>query len=346
MANSRIVTCFPLSDNQVGQIRSVAGSEYEITVATQDSIANDIFKADIFCGHAKVPLDWAAVVKAGRLKWIQSSAAGLDHCLVPEVIESEILVSGCSGLFANQVAEQALTLLLGLVRRLPVFFRAQQIAEFVRRPTDDLHGKSVGILGFGGNGKRIAEVIRPMVPRIEATDLFVDHCRQFAESGLINAIHHADDYRNVLKRVDVLIVTLPLTPQNENLIGDSQFSLMKPGTYLVNVGRGSVIHTPSLVKHLAMGELAGAGIDVVEPEPLPPDSPLWGLDNVIITPHVGAQSSRRLPTTVHLFCQNLERFQLGRPLLNLVDKPLGMPRPENRIDAFELELGDRGQESF
>ena len=326
-----IVTCFPLAASHLAQIRLVAGSDIQVIDSSQEKIGENIFSADIFCGHAKEPIDWPAVVAQGRLKWIQSTAAGLDHCLVPAVVESSILVSGCSGLFANQVAEQTLALLTGLVRRLPVFFRAQLRRDYTRRPTDDLWGKSVGIAGLGGNGQRIAKVLRPLVDNIIATDLFHEHCQFLVETGVVDQIFPTEGLEDMLARIDVLIVTLPLTEENENRIGDLQFRLMKPGAYLINVGRGSVVNTDSLIAHLLNGQLAGAGIDVVDPEPLPADSRLWELDNVIITPHVGAQSPLRIPVTTDLFCQNLLRFRAGTPLLNLVDKQLGFPRPEFRI---------------
>ncbi len=333
MPDRNIVTCFPLSDLLADQIRQSAGSDFNVILSSQDKIAEDILQADVFCGHAKVPLDWSRVVNQKRLKWIQSSAAGLDHCLLPEVIDSEIVVTGCSGLFANQVAEQTLALLLGLVRRLPVFFRAQQRKDFTRRPTDELFGKTIGIVGLGGNGQRIAKVLRSMVGRIVATDLFHVHCHPLIAQGVVDNVLPAAQLEHLLPQADILIVTLPLTQSNENRLSEDQFNLMRAGTYLINVGRGSVVNTECLVKNLQIGRLAGAGIDVVEPEPLPPESPLWEMDNVIITPHVGAQSAFRVPSTVDLFCKNLDRYRAGKSLLNLVDKNLGFPRPEHRISS-------------
>ena len=128
MSTKNIVLCFPLQEPHVEQIRETSRDDFNVIVSSQESIGRDIFEADIFCGHAKTPVDWAKVVKQDRLKWIQSSAAGLDHCLAPEVIQSPIVVSGCSALFSNQVAETTMALLMGLVRRLPIFFRAQQLS--------------------------------------------------------------------------------------------------------------------------------------------------------------------------------------------------------------------------
>lgn len=331
MTAKTIVTCFPLDDSHVEKIRETAKTDFEVIVSGQDRIAEDLFKADIFCGHAKVPVDWKSVVEQGRLAWIQSSAAGLDHCLTPPVIDSSIVVSGCSALFAPQVAEQMMSLLMGLVRRSPVFFKAQQIKEYVRRPTDDIFGKTIGIIGMGGNGHRIARVLKPMVGKIIGTDLFPQACAKIVAEQTVEKVYPADELETMLPLCDVVIVTLPLSDANEKLLSDVQFSLIKAGTYLINVGRGSVVDTDSLVRALSSGHLGGAGIDVVDPEPLPVDSPLWELDNVIISPHVGAQSPLRIPTTIELFCNNLNRYRKGETLLNLVDKELGFPRPENRV---------------
>jgi len=224
-----------------------------------------------------------------------------------------------------------MSLLMGLIRRSPVFFKAQQIKEYVRRPTDNIFGKTVGIIGMGGNGHRIARVLRPMVGRIIGTDRFPEACEKIVAEQTVEKVYAADELDVLLPQCDVVIVTLPLSDANEKLISDDQFGLIRPGAYLINVGRGSVVDTDSLVRALSTGHLGGAGIDVVDPEPLPVDSPLWELDNVIVSPHVGAQSPLRIPTTIELFCDNLNRYRTGDPLLNLVDKELGFPRPENRI---------------
>src|SRR3954468_8611171 len=157
----RVVLCYPLEPSHHEQIVAACPPGTEVIDAGQERIAVELPTADIFCGHAKVPVPWPEVVRHGGLKWIQYSAAGLDHCLTSEVIASDIVVTSASGLFADQVAEQTLALLLGLLRGLPTFFRQQQIKEFIRRPTLDLHGKTVGIVGLGGNGRRIAEVLVP-----------------------------------------------------------------------------------------------------------------------------------------------------------------------------------------
>ncbi len=320
----RIVLCYPIESRHLEQIRSAAPG-HEVVDAGQERIARELLDADIFCGHAKVPVPWPEVVKVGRLKWVQSSAAGLDHCLVPETIASEIVVTSASGLFAEQVAEQTLALTLGLLRGLPTFFRAQQKREFIRRPTGDLSYKTVGIVGLGGNGVRIAEVLRPFHTRIIATDIFTSE-----QPGCVDALWPADELDRLLAESDIVILCAPLNEQTQGMIARPQMSRMKRGALLINVARGPIAKEQDLVAALQSGHLGGAGLDVTEVEPLAVESPLWDMPNVIVTPHVGAQSARRADATTDLICENLRRYFAGRPLINLVDKRLGFPTPAAR----------------
>lgn len=319
---NRIALCFPVVPEHVERIQQAA-PDFEVVNAGQDKIAAEILNADIFCGHAKVPIDWDRVVKQGRLKWIQSSAAGLDHCLTPEVIASEIKVTSASGLFANQVAEQTFALLFGLIRKIPTFLKAQQEKEFIRRPTLDFHGKTVGLIGFGGNGRRIAELLAPFGNPILATDVF-----PINKPDYVDELLPADQLHRVLSVSDIVILCVPLIASTLHLIDQQAFDAMKPGSILINVARGKVVDESEMIKRLQSGELSAAGLDVTYDEPLPESSELWDLENVLISPHVGAQSARRVPDTVEFFCQNLARFERGEKLANQVDKQLGFPRPE------------------
>ena len=305
---------------------TIAATVGDATVvdAGQERVAQEIHNADVFCGHAKVPLPWDEVVRRGRLRWIQSSAAGLDHCLVPAVVDSDILVTGASGLFADQVAEHTLALLTALLRGFPTFFRAAQRREFVRRPTRDLHGSTIGIIGFGGNGRRIAEVLAPFRVRVLATDLYPD---QIPKPSNVEAIWHADRLPEILAQVDVVILCVPLTEKTKGMMDRRMLEDMKPGSILINVARGPVVVESHLVSALESGHLTGAALDVTEIEPLPDNSPLWDQPNVIITPHVGAQSAKRGDDTTDLICDNLNRYLSGRPLRNVVDKRLGFSVP-------------------
>ncbi len=316
---TRIVLCYPVEPRHVAQI-AAAAPHAEVVDAGQDRVASEILAADIFCGHAKVPMPWDEVIRQGRLRWIQSSAAGLDHCLVPAVVESPVIVTSASGVLADQVTEHTIALLTALTRSLPVFFRAQQQCEFVRRPTRDLTGATVGIVGMGGVGRRLVEVLAAFKTRILATDWYpIDKPPQ------VESLWPPDRLDEMLPLVDVLILSVPLTDRTRGMIGAREISLLKPGSLLVNVARGPLVVEEALVAALRSGHLAGAAVDVTATEPLPASSALWELPQVIITPHVGGQSARRIDNMTDFFCENLRREQAGEPLRNLVDKRLGFP---------------------
>jgi D-3-phosphoglycerate dehydrogenase len=316
----RIVLCYPVEPKHIAEI-AAAMPDAEIIDAGQERVARELMEADIFCGHAKTPVDWDAVVRRGRLRWIQSSAAGMDHCLVPSVIESNITVTSASGVLADQVAEHAIALLTGWCRSLPAFFRAQQKREFVRLPTRDLTRGTVGIVGLGGVGRRLAEMLVPFEVRILATDLFpVDKPECVAE------LWPADRLDDLLAAADFVVLSLPLNDSTRGIIDAAALGRMKRTAVLANMARGPLVVTDALVAALQSGRLAGAVMDVTDPEPLPIDSPLWAMPNVIITPHVGGQSSWRIDNMTRLFCRNLRRWQAGLPLINyLTDKRLGFP---------------------
>ena len=321
----RLVLCYPVGPAHIARMRgtfAAAGVEAEIVDAGQERVAAELPEADLFCGHPKVPVPWEEVVARGRLRWIQSSAAGLDHCLVPPVVASDIVVTSASGVLADQVSEHALGLAIACTRRLPLFLEQQARREFVRRPTRDLTGATVGIVGLGGVGRRLVEVLAPFRVRILATDWF-----PVRKPAAVDFLGGPDALPRVLAEVDVLFLCAPLTPATRGMIDVAALAAMKPGGILVNVARGPLVDERALAAALASGHLDAAAVDVTPQEPPPPDSPLWAAPRLIITPHVGGQSARRIDAMTDFFCDNLGRYLEGRPLRNLVDKRLGFPPP-------------------
>lgn len=317
----RIVLCYPVEQRHIAQIQAVA-PDWEVVDAGQERIAELLPTADIYCGHAKVPVPWDQVVSAGRLQWIQSSAAGMDHCLVPAVIGSEIMVTSASGVLANQVADHTLALLAGSLRRLPVFSDAMAKREFIRRPTRDLHHSTIGIVGLGGNGRRLAEVLSVFETTILATDWFpINKPPHVAE------LLAADQLDTLLPRCDAVILAAPLNNVTRGMFDARRIGLMKPGAVLINMARGPMVVEDALVDALESGHLWGAGLDVTETEPLPRESRLWTAPNLILTPHVGGQCATRIEDMTNFFCENLRRFLAGERLLNVTDKQLGFPFP-------------------
>ncbi len=315
----RIVLCYPAEPQHIDRIQA-AWPEADIVDAGQERVAEELPEAEFFCGHPKVPVPWDEAVRRGRLKWIQSSAAGLDHCLVPSVVASDIPVTSASGVLSRQVADQTLALLLGVLRSFPAFFHQQQTRDFIRRPTRDLHGARVGIVGLGANGRRLAKVLRAFEASIVATDWFPEQ-----KSPFVDEVLPADALDGILPRVDVLILAAPLNEHTRGMIDARRLRLLPKDAVLINVARGPLVVERDLVEVLASGHLWGAGVDVTEIEPLAADSPLWTARNVIITPHVGGQRASRIDDMTDLFCENLRRRRTNRPLINLVDKQLGFP---------------------
>lgn len=321
-APPRIVLCYPVEPRHVAAIRATA-PEATVVDAGQERVAEELAAADIYCGHAKVPVPWEEVVAAGRLRWIQSSAAGLDHCLVPAVVASSITVTSASGVLADQVAEHAVGLAIACTRRLPLFLDQQRRKEFVRRPTRDLTGATVGIVGLGGVGRRLAQVLAPFRVRILATDWFPEN-----KPDHVEFLGPPDRLATVLEQADVLFLCVPLTPHTQGMIGAAALAAMKPGSILVNMARGKLVDEDALADALESGHLDAAALDVTPDEPPRPTSRLWTAPRLIITPHVAGQAARRIDAMTDFFCDNLRRYLSGRPLRNEVDKTLGFPPPE------------------
>jgi D-3-phosphoglycerate dehydrogenase len=323
----RIVLCYPVEQKHKHQIQAVV-PQAELVDAGQERVAVELPSADIFCGHPKVPVPWAEVVARSRLRWIQSSAAGLDHCLVPEVIGSQITVTSASGVLADQVAEHGLGLAIACTRRLPLFLEQQAAREFVRRPTRDLTDATVGIVGLGGVGRRLVEVLRPFRVRILATDFF-----PIRKPAGVDFLGGPADLPEVLRRADVLFLCVPLTPQTRGMIDAQALAMLPPGAILVNMARGPLVDENALADALESGHLDSAALDVTPQEPPAPTSRLWTAPRLIITPHVAGQSARRIDAMTDFFCDNLRRYLSGEPLRNLVDKTRGFPEPPNDFPA-------------
>jgi D-3-phosphoglycerate dehydrogenase len=205
---------------------------------------------------------------------------------------------------------------------LPIFYRQQQQREFIRRPTGDLHRKRVGIVGLGGNGRRLAQVLWPFRVTIRATDYFPEH-----KPSEVEELWPHTQLESLAAWSEILILTLPLNASTRGVIDRRIFEAMPKGSWLINVARGQCVNEGDLIAALDRGHLAGAGLDVTAVEPLPAESPLYGHPNVLITPHVGAQSGPRYDDSTRLICENLERYLAGKTLYNIVDKRLGFPHP-------------------
>ena len=230
------------------------------------------------------------LARAPRLRWLSSVAAGLDGIVTPALLARNVSVTSASGVHGPNIAEHLLAMILMFTRGLPKLFRAQMAHRWERKIPSrsgafaELTGQTILILGLGRIGEALAARARPFGVRLVAVkhDLSARHDSAIAVDELLplGALDEA------LGRADHVCVTLPLTPETHHLLDARRLARMRPSTYVYNVSRGAVIDEAALVTALRAGKLAGAGLDVYEEEPLPPESPLWDLDNVILTPHV------------------------------------------------------------
>ena len=211
-------------------------------------------------------------------------------------------------------------MLLAMTRDLHRIIPAQKNEEWTRgkhRPIE-LHGKTALVIGVGGIGSQIAQRAHAFGMRVIGVDP-----KEIPISASVERIVFPDRLDSVLPEADVIFVSAPHTPQTENMLGPKQFERMKQGAYFIAVSRGKLYDTNALVKALDSKRLAGAGLDVTNPEPLPKGHPLWKFENVIITPHIAGQSDQVQARRLALLKENIARFDKGEPLLNVVDKKKG-----------------------
>jgi phosphoglycerate dehydrogenase-like enzyme len=255
------------------------------------------------------------IKKAVNLKWIQSLISGVDFLITLPSLRKDILISSSRGIHGPQMSETALLLMLALNRGFVKNIGNQKQKIWDRWPTKLLHKKKVGILGVGVIGKEIARKCKAF----EMTVYGITSVRR--ETEFVDFPHGPEGLREVLGEVDYFINILPSSEQTKKMIGADEFSAMKPSSYFISMGRGDTIDEDALIHALKAGQIAGAGMDVFEKEPLPSDSPLWEMDNVIITPHIGGMSDIYSDQILPILKENLRRFLKGerRDLVNFIE---------------------------
>jgi phosphoglycerate dehydrogenase-like enzyme len=276
----------------------------------------EIADADVLFG--RVPND--VFVLGRRLRYYQSIGAGVDAILTPELIRSTVLLASEKGEVGIHLAEHAFALLLGLTRGVHTALRHPHYEnrEPIRRAQRELFDLTMGILGLGGTGREVARRALGFGMRVLAVDI-----EDVPTMPGIAALWKPDRMDELLGQSDVVVICLPLTKATHHLFTRDRFRRMRPSAILINVTRGAIVYGEDLLAALDQGLLGGAGLDVTDPEPLPPGHPLWSHPRVIVTPHTAGGSPRRAQRVVDTFCENLRRLRAGRPLLALIDKEKG-----------------------
>ena len=263
-----------------------------------------------------------------RLRWIQVGSAGVDRVLFPELIASDVTLTNARHIFDDALAEYTIALMLALSKDLQTTFRHQLEHRWISRLSDTLSGKNVVLVGVGPIARRTAQLAK-------ALGMSVRGIGRSARDGDpdFGDITGPDGVPALFAGADYVVLILPSTPETAGMIDAKALSALKPTARLVNVGRGVTLDQEALVAALREGRLAGAALDVMTPEPLPEDSPLWDLPNVIISPHMSGDRPDWQEDIARLFLTNLDRFQRGDPLLNVIDKQLGYGRSEGEAGA-------------
>ncbi|MCY4018742.1 MAG: D-2-hydroxyacid dehydrogenase [Chloroflexi bacterium] len=276
--------------------------------------------ADVFVGSMTEDL----FQQAGRLKWIQSPSSGVDKYLsIPQLAAGDVLLTSASGTHGPGLAESTLGTMLAFNRGLLTSVFRQQARQWsageLRPVLLELTGMTLGIVGFGAFGQHLAERARAFGMHILAIDI-----RPLPKPDYVSRLGTPDRLDDLLSESDYVVVALPLTPETENLITAEKIALMKPSAMLLAMSRGGIVDQDAVARALREGRLRAAALEVMRPEPLPADSYLWDIENLLITSHIagGTQYERRY--VIEIFCENLDRMLAGNlPLRNQVDKDAG-----------------------
>ena len=287
-----------------------------------DRLSEEIPDTDILIGWAIKP---EQLVTARKLKWIHSPAAAVHQLMFPALINSSVVLTNSGDVHGPVVAEHGIAVLLALAKRLPQAMRYQQKKHWAQetlwqehpRPRE-IAGETVVVVGMGSIGREFASRAKSLSMKVLAV-------RENPQkgSGGADAVYGPTQFDEVLPQADYVLLCTPLTPATTGLLNAARLSRMKSESYVINVGRGQLLDERALIDALQNGRIAGAALDVFAEEPLPPDSPLWTLENLLITPHTAAVTDRLWDRHYQLISENLRRFLAGKPLLNLIDKGRG-----------------------
>jgi len=316
----KILVHYPFTPEQIDAFRTLAQKqgEHELIFA-EDEAAAVAAATDVEVILGRFPK--AVCAAATNLRWIQSFSTGMDKFLFPEIIErDEVMISNVAGLYASQGAEHAWALLLALTRGITTSWDNQKQKKWGGGANIELAGSTLGLVGLGGFGMEMAK----RAQGYNMTILAVDPVRT-EKPDLVAELKPTsrETLHSLLERADVVMMACPLTQETYHLISTDELAIMKPTAYLINVTRGGIIDEPALVRALQNDEIAGAGIDVVEKEPLAADSSLWGAPNLILTPHRAGASQHRPRLIFEYFMKNLERYLQGERPIAVVNKHKG-----------------------
>jgi Phosphoglycerate dehydrogenase and related dehydrogenases len=336
-AMSRIVhvlSVVQLSEEQLQKLRAVSPllSVEQHTGRPEDMLTSDTEVLYMVNGAFDLK-------QAPHLRWIQLESGGVEQLHNTPVWQSDVTVTTANGVHAVQIAEHVMMSLLALGHRLPLAQRLQAKSDWQRDPFTptpfmplELRNATLGIIGYGAIGREVARLATAFGMRVLATkragrpaafDGWTPTGTGDLDGTLPARYYTLDELPEMLPACDAVVLALPIAAQTKHLFGKAELALLPSHAFLVNVGRGGVLDHDALIATLQEGRLGGAALDVTDPEPLPAESPLWQMENVIITPHISGMSSHYNDRAVELFAENLRRYLRHESLLNEVQRKLG-----------------------
>ncbi len=314
----RIATIsFSFDEAEVRQMQS-QGKNIEMTVTrSQEELNRLLPEVDVVFGALTPDM----LARAKNVRWMQHTEAGMDTVLFPELVKSPVVVTNMARMFAPAISETAIAMLLSLTRGIskyyvPQFAQKKFVSE---RNLVEVDGMTMGLVGLGGLGTATAQRAHyGFNMRILAVD-----AKPMVKPAFVDTLREPAWLAEMVPQVDVLVSSSPLTRETAGLFNERVFRAMKKTAYFLSISRGGVVDQPALVRALKEGWIAGAGLDVTTPEPLPADSPLWDCPNTVITCHSAGFSPQRRIRQMSLIAENVRRYANGLPLMNVVDKQRG-----------------------
>ena len=332
-AQSKKVVVMGMSEGMVGELRDAAPSNVSIVHIPNPNSNADVVSivADAPAGGAQrgtlldAVADANAIIgnpsremlkAAKKLEWVQITSAGVKPYLHPELVNSDIVMTNAKRLSSAAIADHGFAMLLSLTRKLNYFIPSREKQAWERRNFElvELEGMTAVVVGTGGIGSNVAWRAKAFGMKVIGVDP-----EEFPPRPYFDRMVYPDRLDEVVPEADVVFLCVPHTKDSEGMFGPSQFELMKKDSYFIALSRGKIYDQGGLIKALDSKRLAGAGVDVTDPEPLPKGNPLWKFDNMIITPHVATQGNLGTPLRMKVYKENIARFAAGEKLINVVD---------------------------
>jgi phosphoglycerate dehydrogenase-like enzyme len=319
MQKRKIVITHTLEQNLIDQIIEII-PDWTIIVGKDREIWQEhIQDAEIIAGWKK-GIEKDCITPHSKLRWLQTWSAGVDSLPLERLESRNITVTSANGVHAYPISETIYALMLSLTRKIHTYVKNQQERKWHHSDMKlEMHEKTVGIIGVGTIGKEAAKIAKAFGMKV----LGVRHSGKQQE--FVDEMFTTNQLDAVLPKCDYVVVTLPLTKETNRLFGAKQFDLMKSSAFFINIGRGEIVVEGDLISALQRGQIAGAGLDVFEQEPLTVDSPLWEMENVIITPHTSGSTEHYNQRVIeNILIPNLQTYISGnQPSVNLVDYSKG-----------------------